>query len=142
MSETICRIDQLSDEIQSALDGLNKYVAEACNEAADEAATYAVNELKATSPVRDDGFTRKYPPGSYAQSWAKKWDGTEYMGVGSWTIYNKEHYQITHLLEFGHVIAGTGRRSIARPHIARVNYEASQMFVEKATEAANRIILP
>jgi hypothetical protein len=47
------------------------------------------------------------------------------------TVHNKQHYQLTHLLEFGHVIAGTGRRSQAFPHIGAVNESAAQKFVEK-----------
>ena len=49
----------------------------------------------------------------------------------SYTIYNAKHYQLTHLLEFGHVIAKTGKRSVARPHIAAVNEAVAQQFVKE-----------
>ena len=133
MSGSIIRIDQLSDAIKKEVEAMNLEVIKQCNEAADEVGKEAVRELKATSPVRADGYQRKYPPGSYAKSWTVKKEADS-TGVNGVTVHNKEHYQLTHLLEFGHVIASTGERSNAFPHIAAVNESASQKFVEKVEE--------
>lgn len=133
MSGTIVRIDELSDAIKNEIDALNKEVIEKCNEAAEHAAKEGVSELKSSSPVRTDGFKRKYPPGSYAQSWTKKKE-SEHMGINVYTLHNAKHYQLTHLLEFGHIIAGTGRRSKAMPHVAPVNEKVSQQFVEEVED--------
>lgn len=130
MSGTIIRVDQLEEAIRSEIDAMNKTVIENCNKAAEKAATQGVKQLKATSPVRSDGYRRKYPPGSYAKSWTKRREGNT-LGVQGYTIYNAKHYQLTHLLEFGHVIAKTGRRSVARPHIAAVNEAVAQQFVKE-----------
>ena len=48
--------------------------------------------------------------------------------------YNRKHYQLTHLLEFGHVVkGGTWRRltignSRAFPHIGKVEEEITEAF--------------
>lgn len=130
MSGTIVRIDQLADAIRDEIDAMNQQVIENCNKAAAKAASAGVKELKATSPVRADGYNRKYPPGSYAKSWTKRAEGNA-LGVQGYTIYNAKHYQLAHLLEFGHIIAGTGKRSKAFPHIAKVNESVSQQFVSE-----------
>ena len=130
MSGTIVRIDELGEAIRSEIDAMNKEVIEKCNEAAEKAAAQGVKDLKATSPVREDGYSRKYPPGSYAKSWTKKKEGNT-LGVQNYTIYNSKHYQLTHLLEFGHVIAGTGKRSKSFPHIAKVNESVAQQFIDE-----------
>lgn len=133
MSNRIVRIDELSDAIQAEIESMNKEVIDKCNEAAEHAASEAVKELKASSPVRSDGFNRKYPPGSYAKGWTKKKEGDK-LGITSYTVYNSRHYQLTHLLEFGHIIAGTGRRSVSIPHIAPVNESASQQFLDEVED--------
>lgn len=130
MSGTIVRIDELGDAIRKEIDAMNQDVIEKCNEAAEKAAGEGVKQLKASSPVRADGYNRKYPPGSYAKSWTKKKEGNV-LGVQNYTIYNAKHYQLTHLLEFGHIIAGTGSRSKAFPHIGTVNDSVSQQFVKE-----------
>lgn len=130
MSGTIIRIDELGDAIRKEIDAMNHEVIEKCNKAAEKAANDGVKQLKASSPVRADGYNRKYPPGSYAKSWTKKKEGNV-LGVTSYTIHNAKHYQLTHLLEFGHIIAGTGRRSKAFPHIGTVNDSVSQQFIRE-----------
>ena len=72
MSGTIIRIDELGDAIRKEIDAMNQEVIEKCNKAAEKAANDGVKQLKANSPVRADGYNRKYPPGSYAKSWTKK----------------------------------------------------------------------
>lgn len=130
MSNTIIRADQLSEAIQKELDAMNEKVIQNCNKAAEAAATQGVKELKAKSPVRSDGYSRKWPPGSYAKSWTKRND-TNALGVAGYTIYNAKHYQLTHLLEFGHIIASTGGRAKAIPHIAPVNESVAEQFVKE-----------
>lgn len=130
MSNKIIRIDELDEAIRAEVEAMNAEVISNCNKAAEKAAKSAVKELKATSPVRADGYNRKYPPGSYAKSWTFKKEGNV-LGVAGYTVYNAKHYQLTHLLEFGHIIAGTGKRSKAFPHIGDVNNKASQQFINE-----------
>ena len=130
----IVRVDDLDKAIIEEINKMNQRAIQNCNVAAELAATAGVKELKATSPVRSGEYARqhkKYPPGSYAKSWTKKKEGNA-LGVFNYTIYNAKHYQLTHLLEFGHIIATgkrAGQRSKAFPHIAPVNKSASEQFV-------------
>ena len=130
MSDRIVRIDQLGDAIKAEIDAMNKEVIEKTNKAAEKAAKNAVKTLKATSPVRKDGKRRKHPPGSYAKSWTVKNEGNA-LGVNTYTVHNAKHYQIAHLLEFGHIMAGTGKRARAIPHIAPANEAATRQFIEE-----------
>lgn len=130
MSGEIIRIDQLDSAIRQQIEAMNKDVIEKVNKAADKAAKQGAKELKAISPVRRDGYNRRYPPGSYAKSWGVVKEGNE-LGVTQYTIRNAKHYQLTHLLEFGHIDARTGRRTRAYPHIASVNQSAAEAFLKE-----------
>ena len=136
-NSSIVRVDQLSSAITELIEEMNQTVIDGCNDAALKAAKAGAKELRATSPVRSDGYNRKYAPGSYAKSWKYK-EGTESSskisksyGISGYTIYNAKHYQLAHLLEFGHIIAQTGKRSKAISHIAPVNESVSEQFVSE-----------
>lgn len=130
MSGTIVRIDELAGAVQREIEAMNKDVIEKVNKAADKASKQAARDLKATSPVRHDGYKRKYPPGSYAKSWGVAKEGNV-LGVTQYTVRNAKHYQLTHLLEFGHIDARTGKRTKAYPHIAAVNQSATEQFIRE-----------
>jgi hypothetical protein len=133
MSGSIIPIDSLSDAIKDELDSLNKEVIEKVNKAAEKAAKDGAKELKATSPVRSDGYNRKRPAGSYAKGWSAKVEETN-AGLQTWVIYNRTDYQLTHLLEFGHIIAKTGKRSRAITHISPVNQSAAEEFAQNVED--------
>ena len=130
MSGTIVRIDELAGAVRREIEAMNKDVIEKVNNAADKASKQAARDLKATSPVRHDGYKRKYKPGSYAKSWGVAKEGNA-LGVTQYTVRNAKHYQLTHLLEFGHIDARTGRRVKAYPHIAAVNKSATDQFIRE-----------
>lgn len=109
-----------SVEIQMAeiLNEYSEHVKEVAEKAAEEAAKAAVKELKNTSPKRPGH-------GEYARSWTAKRDGN------SWIVHNSKHYQLTHLLENGHVIRnqyGEYGRAPAIKHIEPVEQSAIQDF--------------
>lgn len=130
MSGTIVRIDDLDDAIKKEIESMNRDVIDKVNKVADKVAKKAARELKATSPVRHDGYKRRHPPGSYAKSWGVVREGNV-LGVTTYTVRNAKHYQLTHLLEFGHIDARTGRRVAGKPHIAAINQSASDEFVRE-----------
>ncbi len=125
--------DQLEAEIRNTLEELNTDVNEQVNEAAEKTAKDTANKLKASSPVRSDGMNRKYPPGSYARSWGYEQTG-QAMFRKEFTVRNKKHYQLTHLLEHGYIISkgkNAGKRSKIQPHIYPAEQDAITEFTEE-----------
>lgn len=92
-----------------------------------KAARDTAKELKQTSPQ---------DKGDYARSWAVK----NIKGAGKsieLVVYNKEHYQLTHLLEKGHVVRnqfGTYGRVSARPHIKKAEEFGNKLLVAELQE--------
>ena len=74
-------------------------VAEAVDEAAEKCAKGLAKELRGTAPRRT---------GAYAKDWTSKQTGANARGAKTYTVYNKAHYQLTHLLQNGH--KGPARR--------------------------------
>ena len=98
MSKSI-KVDDLSKEIMKALESYSDDISEVVEEVSNNVGKEAVNELKETSPKKR---------GSYAKGWKLKKDklGKKRYSV---KIHNKTDYQLTHLLEFGHVTRNGGR---------------------------------
>ena len=96
-------------------------VQRATDQACDNVAKEAVAKLKATSPKRTKGRRA----GRYARGWAIKRDP----GSHSFTVYNKTDWQLTHLLEYSHVIRnkkGTYGRTTPKKHIEPVEQWANE----------------
>ena len=106
MSKTI-KADQLGDALKDIIKEYSKEVQDVVNESIPDVAKDTVKELKRTSPKRPGG-------GAYAASWTSQ---IEKGRLGDEAIiYNKKHYQLTHLLEKGHAKVNGGRVN-GIPHI-------------------------
>lgn len=104
-------IDQMANAIAQALDEYDQDAVDKTKAVIGELAAEAVANLKKDSPKRT---------GKYAKDWARQ---TSYETTREKrdTVYNKKHYQLTHLLEHGHVKRnGTGRVK-GIPHIGPEN---------------------
>lgn len=127
---------QLSDAVREILEEASSELKEKLDEIGKEAAESGVKELKKTSPKYTGDKKREYKPGAYARSWRFKRNYNAITGNSSYTIHNRDHYRLTHLLEFGHVNRD-GSRARAFPHIAAVNEKVCREFEKKVEEAIN-----
>lgn len=98
-------------------------VAEAVDEAAEKCAKGLAKELRGTAPKRT---------GAYAKDWTSKQTGANARGAKAYTVYNKAHYQLTHLLQNGHKGPAPAP---AYPHIGRPAEKWQQEFVTECEEA-------
>ena len=115
----------LGEELTKILDDYNEHAVDVLNSAIDESAKEARDELKVAGDFKDG-------PGKYREGWSVK-SGSNFMGVGSKVVHNKTRYQLTHLLEYGHVNRD-GTRTREFPHIAKVEAEAAKNFERKVRE--------
>lgn len=114
----------ISDQISDVLDEYVDEVKKATNDSINSVAREAVNTLRSSSPSKT---------GDYARGWAKKKAGDK-NGIADVIIHNRTDYQLTHLLEFGHVVRnkkGTYGRAPARPHIKPVEEWAMNELPEE-----------
>lgn len=107
-------------QMKELLDQIDESVQDAAKRGINETAKEAVQKLRNTSPRKT---------GSYARGWGTKKDGD--MTV---TVYNRTDYQLTHLLENGHVVRnkkGTYGRVGGKKHIAPVEeWAASELPIQ------------
>ncbi len=105
-------IDQLTNEIVKAVQEYTTEIEEKVQQASDDVTKEGVKLLKQKSPKLT---------GNYAKGWARKKQGKGYI------IHNKTDYQLTHLLEYGHVKRGGGRVQ-AKVHIRPVEEQIVREF--------------
>ena len=122
MTNEHINIDALANTIQYVLAEYAGATDDAIERAVDLTSAEIVDELRTTSPRRPGG-------GDYARSWTDEVWQKKLKGKYSKLISNKEHYQLTHLLENGHRIMRNGREvgySAARPHIMQARNAAAE----------------
>ena len=125
MADTV-KIEELATELATALSDYSEEVTQGVMKAIDEESKEAVKELRDQSPKLT---------GDYAKGWTSK---DTYKGKYSKinTIHNKTDYQLTHLLEYGHVKRNGGRVATI-PHIKPVETRAIENFTRKVESAAD-----
>jgi hypothetical protein len=126
MSKTT--VDGLAKAIQKTLAEYEGVTVDNMKAAVDKVSKEAVRELKASSPRRS---------GAYAKSWAAKKARLTNKWAYQKTVYNKDHYRLTHLLEKGHKVVGAknGRTRVDPiPHIEKVEKKAVENLVREMKE--------
>ncbi len=132
----IVDINQVATKLAQALTEYDQDVANAMKEVVDEQAEETAKELRSKSPKRT---------GVYAKGWKKK-QAYETRQKKLNTVHNSKKYQLTHLLEKGHVrkntdragVVHTSRRKRTAPivHIAPIEQQAIKNLEEKIKEVA------
>lgn len=112
----------IEQDLEKILKEYTEEVGELTNDVMRNASRETVNDLKSTSPKLS---------GDYARDWAVK---TERGAGGSavFIVHNKKHYQLTHLLENGHIIRnqyGEYGRAPAHPHIKQAEQNAIKSII-------------
>ena len=113
----MAKTGSVSIQMKEILDEFSDKVNEVLEESANTVADESVNKLQNTSP---------YKSGDYARGWKVKKESAT-----SVIVHNSDHYQLTHLLENGHVIRnkkGTYGRAPAHKHIKPVETWANKEF--------------
>jgi type II secretory pathway predicted ATPase ExeA len=115
-------LNNLSRDIQNELKRYAKLVKEDVVEAQEETAEVLVDDIKRDSPERRP---------SYKNGWRVKKVGKNLV------VHNKTDYQLTHLLEHGH-LAKNGERVKAKVHIRPNADKAERKYLEKIERAIER----
>ena len=108
-------------QVEEILEDYRRDVAEVTTKSRNGVARASVNKLRSSSPV---GYTGKY---------AKGWHGKK-LDKMTQVVHNATAYQLTHLLENGHVVRnayGEYGRAPAHKHIEPVEAWASEELIER-----------
>lgn len=116
----------LRSAVNNLLTDYTDDVADAMAEAVTRTADEVVTKLRNTNA----GFNDK----KYSKGWTSKI--VRHRLFSEAVVYNKPHYRLTHLLEFGHA-KRNGGRTRAFPHIAPVNDQVPQIFEDEFDTALN-----
>lgn len=119
----MAKTDSVAVQMKEVLDKINKDVETSTRKNIDRTAKESVQKLRNTSPKKT---------GSYAKGW-----GTKKQGDMDVVVHNRTDYQLTHLLENGHVIRnkkGTYGRTHGIKHIAPVEEWAADELPRRIME--------
>lgn len=118
----------LADEIEKELRSYSEEVTEKMKKAARAACRTAIKEVRANAPKKT---------GAYAKGWTSKVIKQTDESIQI-VVYNKNHYQRTHLLEKPHAIKNRTRRvygqTKAHPHIKPAEEKAVRQYERDVTE--------
>lgn len=119
----------LEDAIKEKLELYEGNLTKIVNEKLEEVAQETAQELK-------KGGSYEERTGKYSKDWGYKAKKNFIPGMLSeeYSVYNKKHYQLTHLLEKGH-ISRAGKRVKAFEHIGPEEEMAKQKAITKINEA-------
>lgn len=123
----MAKTKSVSIQMKQILEQFDEKVNDVLEDSADKVSREAVEKLRNTSPKKS---------GDYAQGWTVEKESSK-----SVIVHNSSHYQLTHLLENGHVIRnkkGTYGRAPAHKHIKPVETWANREFQRLIKEGIER----
>ena len=115
----IIKPEQLEATVNKLLKEYGEDVRKAAGEAVKEVADEATNELHTAGSFRGT---------KYRASWTNEVKKTATSTDA--TVFNRKHYRLAHLLEFGHA-KQNGGRTREFPHIAPINDKVPENFERK-----------
>lgn len=123
--------EQLSDAIRGQLETYSEEIKQNINENLREVAETTAETLKKGGGYKER--TGKYTP---------DWSVTARKAVSTtqseqYSVHNRKHHQLTHLLEKGHVTR-SGKRTRAFEHILPAEQAAEELAVEAVEKAVRR----
>lgn len=133
----------LSAEIKNNLNQYNREIQENLIKETDSIVKALRDDLRRESPKRRGTKLRgkkggkRYAPGSYAKSWTVRTSKKSF-SVYIKEVYNRNHYQLTHLLEKGHE-ARNGSRVAPVEHIAPLDRKAVNDYEHKVIKLIKSI---
>lgn len=113
------KTESVTVQMKELLDEFNKELKEVVDDALADVPNATAQLLRNTSPKGSPHLRR------YAEGWTTK------KGQGEVIVYNKTNWQLTHLLEDGHVVVnkyGTYGRTRAIKHIEPAEEQAAEDF--------------
>lgn len=113
-------IDEIAKEIQKQLQKYGKACREDVEKAKKIVSKQAKEDIAQHSPKRRP---------EYKDGWTVKKVGDSYI------VHNKDNYQLTHLLEHGHVTRDGSSRTKAQPHIGPAEAYAINDYLKRVKKA-------
>lgn len=125
--------NSLTEEIQNQLKTFGTELNREINAGLKEVADKTAETLRQGGPYNERS-------GKYTRDWDVKLRSRSYSSVTmteEYTVYNKKNYQLTHLLEKGHV-SRNGSRVRPFEHIKPAEELAEQMAISEVNKAVRR----